>query len=262
MFPSDIEVDGNSLSSQGFAIYGDYAFNFFDKGYCQVYRINPNYTFTLLNAFKLGSYTDENHANTAMFAPNIVEGNKFPYLYLGGIYGNKCYVERIDENGSELLQTITINLEDENIIDKTALQVCIGGDGYLWYVHAYASGHKFLFGKFNVPDVTLGDVTLTDADVIEKWVADENFQGSGVDYGAQFQGCKIYGDRVYWSFGASDYVPGKRLIRVWNNKTHKLETVVDLSTAIPEELEDFDFYDDMIIMSIHGGSGVYLIRFN
>lgn len=100
LLPENVEING---STQGFAIYGRYAFSVHDKGQCVVIDMKRR---KFVSTFTLEGNTG--HCNNASFG--VERYNKqsaFPLLYVTECRGERaCYVNDISLEGSRLVQKI------------------------------------------------------------------------------------------------------------------------------------------------------------
>lgn len=96
----------NNHSFQGFAVYGDIAFGFYDTGLCRCIDLNKK---GIIAEFALpkGVNHSSNHAGVACFSNEFLsEDDEFPLLYLSSYKERKCYVLRLMKDNAELVQTI------------------------------------------------------------------------------------------------------------------------------------------------------------
>lgn len=115
---AEIEGIGRYMnkSFQGFAVYGNTAFCFYDTGYCQTIDLNKK---KIISSFKLpdGVANSRNHCGVACFSSDFLsQDNPFPLLYLSSYKEMKCYVLNFTETSSELIQVIQMNDENNQII--------------------------------------------------------------------------------------------------------------------------------------------------
>lgn len=240
-------IDGSTYYGQGADVYGDLAFRLHNQGICEVFNIADYNAITKISQFELGSKGTANHANCCAFGKELSETG-FPYLYVAGGYYGRCYVEKVSENGAELVQTITISDIEGNIT--------IGNDGKLWLFYGENLGTTMHFYKFNLPDVEEGDVTLSLSDAIDSWVDTDcaNFLAY------YYQGGKIYNGKIYILFGTSG-IENKRYLVVWDTDTHQRTTVVPLTATITKEPEDCAIREGKMLIFTNGGSGVNVVNF-
>ena len=123
--------------------------------------------------------------------------------------------------------------------------------------------------KFNIPSLTESEVTLTENDALDSFEYPHDYNVDG-----QIQGGKVYNDKLYWVFGANrGYHPGewKRALYVFDLKNKVRESFVDLSDVLEHELEDFEIYGNIGLISInqianteesYNGNGLYFIKFD
>ena len=100
IIPAHIEING---STQGFAIYRNYAFSMHDKGQCVIFDLKKQ---RFINTFVLEGNTG--HCNNASFGvERYSNDSQFPLFYVTECRGNRaCYVNDISTSGSRLVQTI------------------------------------------------------------------------------------------------------------------------------------------------------------
>ena len=100
LLPADVEVVG---STQGFAIYGNYAFSMHDKGQCVIIDLKRQ---KFITTFVVEGNTG--HCNNASFGvERYSKGSQFPLFYVTECRGDRaCYVNDISLQGSRLVQTI------------------------------------------------------------------------------------------------------------------------------------------------------------
>ncbi len=100
LLPSDIQIKG---STQGFAIYGGYAFSMHDKGECVILDIKRK---KYINSFVVEGNTG--HCNNASFGTEFYSReSQFPLFYVTECRGERaCYVNDITLQGSCLVQKI------------------------------------------------------------------------------------------------------------------------------------------------------------
>ena len=106
LLPEDVVVNG---STQGFAIYGRYAFSVHDKGQCVILDLKRR---SFVNTFVLEGNTG--HCNNASFGVERYDRNsKFPLLYVTECRGDRvCYVNDISLDGARLVQRIIYDGKD------------------------------------------------------------------------------------------------------------------------------------------------------
>ncbi len=100
LLPSDIQIKG---STQGFAIYGGYAFSMHDKGECVILDIKRK---KYINSFVVEGNTG--HCNNASFGTEFYSReSQFPLFYVTECRGERaCYVNDITLQDSRLVQKI------------------------------------------------------------------------------------------------------------------------------------------------------------
>ena len=223
-----------STNMQGMAIYGDIAVRMANVEQDQtklhsVYRI-VNDTFVNIATFTMATL----HSNTLQFAPELLAGQTLPYLYVAGIGSpGRCFVLSFDANYQPtLVQTIT-----------AGGQVIIGDDGYIWASWSNADDTR-KFRKYRKVAVSEGDITLTDADIVDEFNSTKVY---GTGYTAQ--GWKVKFGKIWYVYGgggANQY----RGISVYETASHRLATQIDLTDVISGEFEDVDFYDNALLLAM------------
>lgn len=106
LLPEDVVVNG---STQGFAIYGRYAFSVHDKGQCVIIDLKRR---SFVNTFILEGNTG--HCNNASFGVERYDrDSKFPLLYVTECRGDRvCYVNDISLDGARMVQRIIYDGKD------------------------------------------------------------------------------------------------------------------------------------------------------
>ena len=164
MFPyTTVEVydaSGNPKTGQGFAVYGDYLFQFFDGGYCRVYNMN---TAQLINSFSIAV----GHANQVSFSDTFYDsGDTFPLLYVTDANG-VIYVCRITTLSGSIVKTLALGsafgVSANLCIDQsnTGIGYSIALKNYDIYAD---SDNPYVIKKVDLTDLTdNGDDTYTPA---------------------------------------------------------------------------------------------------
>ena len=100
ILPANIDT---ATPSQGFAIYGRYAFSMHDKGQCVIFDLKHR---KYINSFILEGNTG--HCNNASFGnERYSRKSQFPLFYVTECRGERaCYVNDISLEGSRLVQKI------------------------------------------------------------------------------------------------------------------------------------------------------------
>ena len=106
-----VDVSGTyrGLSAQGMAIFKDNAYLLNSTGYCRVFNLRKK---TIISIFRLGSYSNTNHANCASFGYAVKGQKKKPVMYVSECsHPWRCFVEHITDSASSLVQTIQATIE-------------------------------------------------------------------------------------------------------------------------------------------------------
>ena len=106
IMPAQIEVNG---TTQGFAIYGRYAFSMHDKGQCVIIDLKRN---RFVNTFIIEGNTG--HCNNASFGvERYSKKSQFQLFYVTECRGERaCYVNDITTKGARLVQKIYYDGEE------------------------------------------------------------------------------------------------------------------------------------------------------
>ena len=248
----------NNKTAQGMAIYKNSAFLFNDEGHCRIYDLKKK---QLISEFKLASASKSNHANCAYFGISFPKGNKkYPALYISESSGpSRCFVESIDNNGSQLIQTLQVkifgNYTQNWFIDH--MQECI-------YTIASTSpdeldsigSKRYLINKFPLPSLDSISVIFTEKDIIDQFE---------ILFPNLLQGGTIRNNYLYLPVGLHKF-PGSevrkdkdRAIIIVNLKTKQIEKIIDINQSVPYEPEDVDFYKGRLLLYCGQEGGLYEI---
>lgn len=261
-FVGELEVsndhifNGKLFYAQGMAIYGRYMFRI---GYghndkrtiCQVFELNEEYQFKLVNRFYLGYNSGYAHANTCQFGNKVDSKSGFPLLYTRNGDKHACIVERVSLQGAEMVQRI--NIDYKNIFHHGAGEgnTVMGDDGYIWYF-GEANGYQY-FAKFTPPSLDKKEVTLTIKDLKDAWElpVDDTF----ID--RTWQGGKVKGGKIYFLYGKD---ANSNRLYVIDIKRKKRVALIPLSSII-DEVEDLDFTESSLLISISSAkNGIYRLN--
>lgn len=229
-------------SMQGMAAYGNLIVRLANGSTHYVYSIAANGGLTQLASFSL----NVGHGNSAQFAPVLYAGQDFPYLYVATL-SKQCKVLSISSAYAvSIVQTITIDgsLVAAGLDDNTQ----IGDDGYMWTMYQEADG-RYTFLKFRKVAVAEGDVTLTSADVLDRWTTDEVYPYSSYVW----QGMKIKEGKIWLVYGETGSGQ-ERGITIYDTATHAHSATLDMSAAINEELEDCDMWNGCLLLATYSAN--------
>lgn len=238
-----VENKCNSSSGQGGTVRDGILYRLYHGGACQTFDISDLAHPVKTGSFKLQSTKSTNHSNCAQ---SWVEDGDL-YLYVAGLRG-KCFVERITETGSVLVQTIVLPALDI-FNGAVGLNIICGDDGNLWLFGS--SGSRLYFAKAKRPDLKMWGYTLGEEDILDFWSED------GYVYAENpTQGGMVYDNLLFMLFGNRG--AGKHLA-VYDTRTHTRIKDIDLS-IVKEEPEDCDMVPQGILVVTNGGSNYYLVR--
>ncbi len=183
LFNIEQEYEGHAM--QAFSIKDDIVYVGYDSGLCRTYDYN---TGRKIAEFPLGCNIASNHCGNLNFAGD--------FLYVSGDLKNKaCYVERVTQTGSELIQTIKFDLTG----DYGGSQAIIDNErGVIVYMRREFSkinrrDNRFMISEFPLPAVSEGDITYTDSSAVRTYALEKYFP--------IYQGAFISDGKLYQSFG-------------------------------------------------------------
>lgn len=261
-------LQGDSLQAyQGMSIYKDYLVSLQNKGLAAIYQLPGMKKLTA--TFRLGCYSDKNHANVASFGVEKFDKHDvFPLLYVSQAYktpvkGLKdiCYVERLNlEGSSELVQRIIF--DDPDHLFGYALQWTIDRKNQLLigFGNTLSNNNpdnRFRVIIFHLPKINEGkDVHLRATEAVDNYL----FQDSDSRYPAEVvgQGACVYDNCLVMPTGlGSKQAPS--ILYVWDLKNKSLLDVIDLSGKLDHEMEDVDFYGGNAYIQTNG-RGIVMLK--
>ena len=229
-------------SAQGFAIYGNYAFQFRNKGQCHVIDLKKK---KVINTFNLKG--NKSHCNNANFG--LIKYNKnseFPLLYISECKGSKgCMVTDIRLDGTNtIVQRIYYDDDAEN--DYEYMDWTLDKENGFIYtfgspIDGLQTGKKIL-RKFRLPQLSdsdaNGEVHFKKEDILETIV---------IDHFLVSQGSCIHHDLAYLPEG---YNPLDRKLHVYDLRRKELVRTLDLN-ALAKEPEGLDIKGRWLYVSFH-----------
>lgn len=203
---------------QSSACYGDYMVTFADKmATVKLYNLAKQTNLATINPTELDSY---HHCNQAFFGTEKYDPDDvFPLVYLtvnnnGTTAGGYMEVYRIvpskEENDSDytsftitLVQTVTLPIMSEDNALGNANFVLDQRSGYLYTYSRNndslaANYMKLRITKWNMPTLSQGNITLTDADRLDTW---ETGTSAANNQGAAIRNHQLFIFRGYQSVG-------------------------------------------------------------
>ena len=214
-----LTFNGEDQYCQGMAIKHNVMYKLHTSGVCQTFDVTNIDNPLPISVFKLGSFMPTNHSNCAQFSNDSEDS----IIYISGLCG-KCYVERINSNSSELIQTITVGLKDF----QQDFNIICGDDGYLWAFGGMKPSGSYCLFKLRKPLLTEGDVILDNNDLIASWIVDDSYFYSD----KVWQGGKSYVGKLFLVFGS--YYAGKQII-VFDTLQNEIIGRVTLDEMVYEE---------------------------
>lgn len=146
ILPDSVSVAG---STQGFAIWGRYAFSLHDGGQCVVVDMRRR---RFVSSFVLEGNTG--HCNNASFGAEYYDRrSRFPLLYVSECRGGRaCYVNDVGLEGSRLVQTIYYDGGE----CTGPMDWCVDADNRLIYIYC-TIGRLRMFKRFRLPRLADSD---------------------------------------------------------------------------------------------------------
>lgn len=239
-----IAASSASTSGQSYELYNGYLFQLIPNGTIKLYTLEDGEAVYSTDL----TYSSSTHANSAQFYPSSVNSG-FPYLYVAD--KNVVEVLTITTSSVTISQTITLSLTGPT--SSYPAWASAGDDGYLWANWADTANNRLYFFKLNLPNVSNGDVTLTDSDIVDSWYLD-NYEHN--DYVSQ--GMKVRHGKLYQVYGGTY---GSRGIWVYDTKTHNMIADIKLDDYMSLEFEDVVFKDDSLLLFIISNAYFYELVF-
>ena len=254
---------------QGISASGQYVASLQNTGICNLYRYDGK-TLRKVSRFRLASYAKENHCNVASFGTERVQpDDAMPVLYVSQAQraryqGMKdaCFVERITEKGSTLVQTI--NFDDRTHIFGYALQWVIDREnnllvGYGNTIDNENPQNRHAVIVFPLPKLSDGAVvTLTRDDAIDQFYLEDTFHRNiNPTIG---QGLCVKNGKLFMPTGlGTESRPS--LMYVVDLMTHHLTNIIDMTKSTSDELEDCDAYGDECLLVQCVDGSIYRMEF-
>jgi hypothetical protein len=237
-------------SMQGMAIYGD-----------RMVRANNGTTFLIYSISSVGDLTllrtlaspASSHNNSMQFAPTLEAGQTIPFLYSSGFEPNHCDVYEFSADYSSMTKVQTITLGVNGIVGGCNLQ--IGDDGHIWGACSNDNEH-FTFMKFRKVLVSEGDITLTDADILDSWTATESFPYSTHIW----QSTLFKRGRILFLYGMTGSGQS-RGVAIYDSANHTYKGNWDLG-YYNEEPEGLDFWSGGGLMVTNTSNKVYRLTYD
>lgn len=249
-----------SQPSQGMAIWKNKAYLLNNTGICRVYDLKKE---KVENEFLLGCANNTNHANSATFGNEIIEGCRIPAMYISECGQRKrCFVEGISNGKSILVQSISATFDGKEL---PLFQWTVDSKGGFLYGITWDDAHPLdTLGnkvntviKYRLPKLKEGtEIVLTEKDIIDSFsVTFPNIQ----------QGCKVKGNKLYMTLGleeaSSHRKDSGRAIAVIDLKRKKLKKFIDLTKITVNEPEDLAFYKNNILVWCGQQGGLYKVKY-
>lgn len=227
-----------SKNLQGVATWNNRLVRLENYGTAHIYDISKGLVnATLINSFPLGSNGESNHCNACQFVS--IHQDNYPLLYVSANYISRCYVEQLTDSGSTLMQTIDLNIAEVN---NSGMQpnMVVGDDGYLWAIMGVPTAKQTYFYKLRLPQISEGNITLTEADLVD------SFKIPSYDMGlSTWQGVKVYGNRAFFVWGTNSTTSG---VEVYNLTTKQRDSFIPLNDIMLGEPEDCEIVGNSLLV--------------
>lgn len=231
--PDSVKVKG---STQGFAMYKQYAVVLHDKGMCCIFDMKKK---TLVSAFMMEG--NNSHCNNAFFGKEkFSKKDKLPLLYVSECRGkHACLVTDINNGRGKIVQKIYYEGTDY----PGSIDWCADVKNGFIYTFGGINGKFKILKKFKMPILkdsdANGEVHLKDADVLDVTRIEE-----GINI---WQGSFVMGD---YAFLPDGYPPYDRLLHIVNLKTKQIERTQNLN-ALFDEPEGLDIHGNWVYVIFH-----------
>lgn len=245
-------------SAQGMAVWGDDAYLFNDGGGCRVFDLKEG---IVTREFQLECAHKNTHVNAACFGTASVEGDTARLIYISEYnLPSSCFVERIGEKSSTLVQTIQIQKNGKGQFVQS--WILDNKNGCLYAIARESpekkGGHsaRVKISKYRQPDLAEGaNVVLTEKDCMDSFT---------VEFSNGTQGGKIRGKYLYLVSGLQETAKGainaERAIQVIDLKKKQLVRSIDLTYVTTNEPEDIDFYHGRALLYAGQNGGIYEVK--
>lgn len=249
----------NGKSAQGMSINEDRAYLFSHGGRCRVFNL---ITKEVEREFLLESADSTNHVNNACFANEFGSMSGIPLIYISECKnGRRCFVERINESASVLLQTI-VAVKKDGKVDAVLDWIVDPDNGFLYAITRNGKELKTkgiarnYISKYRLPKLEEGShVVLTEKNRTDRFE---------VIFPNILQGAKIRDNLLYIVTGlsetASNRVDAHRAIQVIDLKKRQLVRTIDLTYVTTNEPEDIDFYNGKCLLYCGQNGGIYEVN--
>ena len=255
-----LKGDYKKMTAQGMAIWGDKAYLLNNPGWCRIYDFGRG---MVICSFPLASLDENNHANNASFGFEKVGGSNMPGLYVSEYRKPyRCFVEKVEEGKSSLIQTITSDCRGDNAVNQDWVVDRKSRKLYsISKLEVIKEGNKTTrrhhIVRYRLPSLSEGaNVVLLEKDMEDAF---------DVYFPNIFQGATIRGRYMYVSAGLQDgheqRWDAKRALIVIDLKQKRIKHIMDL-TDITEgrEPEGLDFNGRQLLLFCGQKGGIYRIK--
>lgn len=240
-------------SAQGFTVFGDTAFLFYDTGYCTTIDLVSK---TAISTFQLpsGVAGSNNHCGQANFGREYaVLGDPFPVMYLSSYKEKKCYVLRITTSSASLVQTLYLTSDGSTPLDAQAFFVDMENDKLVIKMGATdVNALKYKYYKvFDLPTLDLGvTVYLLDEKKCDEFYI-RTLQGNVLASKNFVNGGFAMNGKLYVLAGFSGSTASLLII---DYEKHKMLTDITWSSSIitSGEPEQCAIYNGKLLMNLNG----------
>lgn len=252
---------------QGMAIYGDTIACLQDQAYCRLYSVKTGRP--IARTFRLGCANGSNHANTADFGVEKADPkDATPVLYVSqcnatniSIGSYVCFVERLHDDYSTLVQTIALDDADLYygnpvcwVVDRENKHLVAYGNT----IYSYHPHNTVRVMVFPLPKLADGEkIHLKAKDALENYKISD-YSDAYDSQRALSQGATIHDGCLWLPTGNQTQSPN--VLYVWDMNVRRMRAVFDLRDDIANEMEDIDFHDGKAYIYTNN-TGIYIKSF-
>lgn len=237
----------DGLACQGCAIYNGIIYETRHSGFCDLYELKgEKISYKTTIRFKSGS--DDNHFNCVQF-DSMHSDDEAPILYISSHKRKTpCFVERIVDNDTQLLQSIYVE-DMEEVPSQMYFNLVPGDDDDLWMCGFFDTTLRII--RMRRPLLSHREYTLSKDDILDMWDRENYVWEEEV-----LQGMKYYNNRLYVAYGGGT---GRRGVWIWDTATHTLLHNIDLTDITKTEFEDVEISNNYLYIFVLAD---YILRFD
>lgn len=241
-------------SFQGFTVYNDIAFCFYNTGICRTLDLNTKQIIAEFNLPKEANHS-KNHAGVACFSNDFIsDEDEFPLLYLSSYQENKCYVLRVTKSNAEIVQSIFTYKEKKDTLSKREIET----------VWAYEpDGDKLLLKMAGPLDYrwTVMERPLISEEKVVYLDLDNKLDYYDVESSAMYNAGFAFNGKLYQLAG---YTPASRKLYIIDYLKKKIIEDISWNNRIiyDSEQEQCAKFKDGILINYNGADKLVYVKFN